>query len=91
EYALSMNKKGGSLAISIDISDAVTGNPNLALQDFTGLYSGVFINQFPSSLLPCPAYKPNSTPLYLGATLVASSGLVAGSYTGYFAITIFVL
>jgi len=91
EYSLSMNKKGNAIAISIDVTDINTGNAWLMLHNFTGLYSSMNISSFPSSTLPLPDGKPATTPLYLGATVTANSGLTPGQYTASFSITIFVL
>ena len=89
-YAL-VSKGGGSTSISIDIGSVSTGSSYLTLSNFTGLYNGVTIGSFPSKTLSLPAVKPGSTPLYVGATLTALSGLATGNYAMSYTITITVL
>lgn len=88
-YALTAKGKGG-VSISIDITGVSTSHPSLQLASFKGFYNGQSIDSFPSSTLPLPAASPASTPLYLGATVTASSTLPTGTYTTPFDITVFV-
>ena len=61
QYALSLTPGGSPLSISLNISAASTGNPNLTLDHFSGFYKGQLISSFPSSTLSLPATSPAST------------------------------
>jgi hypothetical protein len=90
QYALSYTPGGSHTTMSVDISTDSTGNPNLTLDNFNGVYNSQVISSFPSPL-DLPSSSPSSTPLYLGARVTASPPLPSGSYNATFTITISVL
>jgi hypothetical protein len=79
---------GGSTSITIDISNVSTGSSYLTLDSFTGIYSSVNINSFPSPTLPLPS--PSGTPLYLGARATMTSSLSPGALHPTFDVVVIV-
>ena len=88
QYTLKKTGSGGGFTtVTIDIQNISTGNANVSLSAFTGVYGGTTISSFPKSGLAKPA-SGGGTTLYLGSTATYNSSVPTGSLTPSFDIVV---
>ena len=88
QYTLTKSGNGGGVhSITIDIQNINSGNANVTLSNFTGVYNGITITSFPRSGLPKPVNGAGTT-LYLGATATYTGSVPVGGLTPSFNIVV---